>query len=283
MVWSLLWMFGGREDWSLEIQSLIDPYRIYLRDWVDGSNCCEWRGDRAGLVGCMENEGFQVLSSKLSNLDLSINQFNDKSILSCFNGNLSTLKSLDLSGNGLTAGSGSFYGLKVLSSRLKKLENLHLRWNQYNDSIFPSLTGFSSLKSLDLSYNQLTGSGFQLQPMRLGKLENLDLSGNQLNSSILSILSGLSSLKSLDLSHNKLTGSINSFQLQPVRLGKLENLDLSWNQCNDSIFPSLTGFSSLKSLDLSGNEMTGSGIIHSFYLNASHDILLIILFLYQQK
>nr|XP_034929556.1 receptor like protein 29-like [Populus alba] len=174
-------------------------------------------------------------------------------------------------------------GLKVLSSRLKKLENLHLRWNQYNDSIFPSLTGFSSLKSLDLSYNQLTGSGFQLQPMRLGKLENLDLSGNQLNSSILSILSGLSSLKSLDLSHNKLTGSINSFQLQPVRLGKLENLDLSWNQCNDSIFPSLTGFSSLKSLDLSGNEMTGSGIIHSFYLNASHDILLIILFLYQQK
>nr|TKR66303.1 hypothetical protein D5086_0000312700 [Populus alba] len=275
----------------LEIQSLIDPYRIYLRDWVDGSNCCEWREiecdnttrrviqlslrgagyptfsfsdfsdwvlnaslfqpfkelqslslTRAGLVGCMENEGFQVLSSKLSNLDLSINQFNDKSILSCFNGNLSTLESLDLSYNELIAGSGSFYGLKVLSSRLKKLENLHLSVNQYNDSIFPSLTGFSSLKSLDLSDNQLTGSGFQLQPMRLGKLENLDLSGNQLNSSILSILSGLSSLKSLDLSHNKLTGSINSFQLQPVRLGKLENLDLSWNQCNDSIFLLLLDF-----------------------------------------
>ena len=49
-------------------------------------------------------------------------------------------------------------GFKVLSSRLKTLENLHLGGNQCNDSIFPSLTGFSSLKSLDLSYNQLTGS-----------------------------------------------------------------------------------------------------------------------------
>ena len=114
-------------------------------------------------------------------------------MLSCFNGNLSTLKSLDLSGNGLTAGSGgSFYGnlliielrnlffspshiiffsmrlfpsnmlyhagFKVLSSRLKKLENLLLSRNHCNDSIFSSLTGFSSLKSLDLSHNQLTGS-----------------------------------------------------------------------------------------------------------------------------
>jgi len=26
----------------LEIQSLIDPDRLYLRDWVDSSNCCEW-------------------------------------------------------------------------------------------------------------------------------------------------------------------------------------------------------------------------------------------------
>jgi len=26
----------------LEIQSLIDPDRFYLRDWVDSSNCCEW-------------------------------------------------------------------------------------------------------------------------------------------------------------------------------------------------------------------------------------------------
>jgi Leucine-rich repeat (LRR) protein len=56
------------------------------------------------------------------------------------------------------------------------------------------------------------------------------------------------------------------FKVLSSRLKKLENLLLSGNQCNDSIFPSLTGFSSLKSLDLSYNELTGSGIIHSFYL-----------------
>jgi len=68
-----------------------------------------------------------------------------------------------------------------------------------------------------------------------------------------------------------------------MRLGKLENLDLSGNQLNNNILSILSGLSSLKSLDLSDNMLTGSGIIHSYYLNASHDILLIILFLYQQK
>nr|XP_034910464.1 receptor-like protein 14 isoform X1 [Populus alba] len=158
-------------------------------------------------------------------------------------------------------------GLKVLSSRLKKLENLHLRGNQYNDSIFPSLTGFSSLKSLDLSRNKLTGSGLQLQPMRLGKLENLDLSFNQLNNSILSILSGFSSLKSLDLSYNKLTGS--GFEIISSHLGKLENLDLSYNTFNNSIFSHLRGLSSLRSLKLSYNEWTGSITVNGTFFNSS--------------
>jgi len=26
----------------LEIKSLINPHGVFLRDWVDGSNCCEW-------------------------------------------------------------------------------------------------------------------------------------------------------------------------------------------------------------------------------------------------
>jgi hypothetical protein len=28
----------------LEIKALINPNSIYMRDWVDSSNCCEWYG-----------------------------------------------------------------------------------------------------------------------------------------------------------------------------------------------------------------------------------------------
>jgi len=65
-------------------------------------------------------------------------------------------------------------GLKVLSSRLKKLENLYLIGNQYNDSIFSSLSGFSSLKYLNLSANQLTGSstGINSKLHSLKKIED---------------------------------------------------------------------------------------------------------------
>ncbi|CAK7340490.1 unnamed protein product [Dovyalis caffra] len=120
------------------------------------------RGNR--LVGLYENQGFQVLSSKLKKLEilgLTQNQFNE-SILSSLSG-LSSLKSLYLSQNNLT-GSAGFYGntlsgFEVLAPRLKKLENLDLGWNKYNDSsIFPSLSEFQSLKFLDLSGNMLNGS-----------------------------------------------------------------------------------------------------------------------------
>nr|XP_034887672.1 receptor-like protein 13 [Populus alba] len=289
----------------LEIKALIDPNSIYMGDWVEySSNCCEWSGIECdnttgrvirlslqhardqrlgdwvlnaslflpfkelqsldlgynGLVGCSENEGFEVLPSKLEVLDLSENRFNDdKGILSCFNG-FSSLKSLDLSYNEVT---GS--GLKVLSSRLNNLENLYLIGNQCNDSIFSSITGFSSLKSLDLSYNEVTRSGLKVLSSRLKKLENLDLSSNQCNDSIFSSLTGFSSLKSLDLSDNQLTGS--GLKVLSSRLKKLENLYLRDNQFNDSIFSSLTGFSSLKSLDLSDNQLTGSstGINRTFF------------------
>ena len=65
-------------------------------------------------------------------------------------------------------------GHKVLSSRLKKLENLDLSSNQCNDSIFSSITGFSSLKSLDLSENQLTGlsTGINSKLHSLKKIED---------------------------------------------------------------------------------------------------------------
>ncbi|KAI5560284.1 hypothetical protein BDE02_16G037100 [Populus trichocarpa] len=269
--------------------SLFDARDYSLGDWVlNASLFLPFKELRSldlgynGLVGCLENEGFEVLSSKLRELGLSDNRFNnDNSILSCFNGNLSTLKSLDLSRNQLTAGSGGF---KVLSSRLKRLENLLLSWNHYNDSIFSSLSGFSSLKSLDLSHNQLTGSinSFEIISSHLGKLENLDLSYNIFNDSILSHLRGLSHLKSLNLSGNVLLGSttvngtfFNSSTLEELHLDR-SSLPINFLQ-NIGALPALKALSvgecdlhgtlpaqgwcelkNLKHLNLFGNNLGGS-------------------------
>eukprot|EP00258_Populus_trichocarpa_P040902 XP_024456921.1 receptor-like protein 13 [Populus trichocarpa] len=290
----------------LEIKPLIDPNSIYMRDWVEySSNCCEWYGIECdnttrrvihlslmdfrlgdwvlnaslflpfkelqsldlsynGLVGCSENQGFEVLSSKLRKLevlDLSLNRFNnDKGILSCFNG-LSALKSLDLSDNEVT---GS--GLKVLSSRLKKLENLYLRRNQCNDSIFSSLSGFSSLKYLNLSENQLTGSStginsFQVLASGLKNLLSLHLSDNKLNDSILSSFSGFSTLKSLHLSYNMFTGSTGLNGLRNLEILHLEMIDFK----ESILIESLGALPSLKTLQASFSNFThfGKGLWNS--------------------
>ncbi|KAL9355944.1 hypothetical protein Peur_049197 [Populus x canadensis] len=274
----------------LEIKALTDPNSICMGDWVEyGSNCCEWSriecdnttgrvirlslryardqslGDWVlnaslflpfkelqslglgynGLVGCSENQGFEVLPSKLEVLDLTRNRFNnDKSILSCFNG-LSALKSLDLSDNKVT---GS--GLKVLSSRLKKLENLYLRRNQCNDSIFSSITGFSSLKSLDLSLNEVTGSGW----CELKNLEQLSLSRNNLKGVLPPCLGNLSSLQILDLSYNQLEGNIALSHLS--HLTQLRSLSIKNNYFQVPIsFGSFMNLSNLKFFKCDNNEL----------------------------
>ncbi|KAL9392952.1 hypothetical protein Peur_012237 [Populus x canadensis] len=248
-----------------------------------------------GLVGCSENEGFEVLSSKLRKLEvlyLSENRFNDDiSILSCFNG-LSALKSLDLSGNEMT-GSGNFYvdRLKVLSSRLKKLENLDLRRNQCNDSIFSSITGFSSLKSLDLSDNQLTGSvscillrklrtlyllsiqpslktlslkdtnlicttTIFIVPFLLSLSQELHLDRTSLPLNFLQNIGTLPTLKVLSVGQCDLNGTLPAQGW--CELKNLKQLDLSENNFGGSLPDCLGNLSSLQLLDVSSNQFTAN-------------------------
>ncbi|KAI5587075.1 hypothetical protein BDE02_05G007300 [Populus trichocarpa] len=227
-----------------------------LEGWDKGHfNCCNW-----DMVVC-DNTTNRVIELHLFGVNYDdLNAVEDLDLNASLFLPFKELEILDLSFNHLVGGLKN-QGFQVLASGLRNLEELDLRYNKFNDSVLSSLSGFSFLKSLDLSGNMFTGStslnGFQVLASGLRNLEELYLSSNKLNDNILSSLSGFSTLKSLNLSGNMFTGST-SLNVLASGLRNLEELYLSSNKLNDNILSSLSGFSTLKSLDLSGNMFTGS-------------------------
>ncbi|XP_052198789.1 receptor-like protein 56 [Diospyros lotus] len=229
------------------------PNGVSLPSWVNNqsANCCQWE-----RVEC-NNTSKRVIQLSLYLLrDWTLGDwYFNASLLLPFE----ELKTLDLSYNFL-AGWVESEGFARLS-KLHNLEFLNLGGNSFDNSIITSIASLSSLKSLDLSINNIEGSTYFNGFARLSRLQNLEflnLAGNRCNNSILRYLDGLSSLRSLDVSFNDMTESIhiNSF----ARLSKLRNLEflnLRGNNFSNSILTSIGGLSSLKSLDLSDNDIKG--------------------------
>ncbi|XP_038698732.1 receptor-like protein 13 isoform X2 [Tripterygium wilfordii] len=241
-------------------------------NWPESSNsseCCEWE-----MVECNTTTGRITKLSLAQGVMETTEWYLNVSYFLPFE----QLKSLDLHSNYIV-GCVENEGFEVLWLRLKKLEVLDLRWNNFNDSIISSLSGFSSLKVLYLVNNEmgttLDTKGFE-SLWQLSNLEILDLSWNYFNNSLLSSLRGLSSLKELYLGINHLSGTINMedfngiFNLKKLDVnfneitgfesfkGDLEFLDLTNNNFTNSVFASLSGLSHLKTLNLSNNQLKGS-------------------------
>ncbi|KAK8481351.1 hypothetical protein V6N11_049169 [Hibiscus sabdariffa] len=186
------------------------------------------------IAGCVADQGFERLSSKLSKLeilDLSLNHFND-SILTSIS-ELSSLKSLSLRDNWLTLLNPT-NGIKMLS-KLNNLETLNLSRNNLGNNIFSQLHDFTSLKSLNL---RDCGLGGTINLLEFNTLMNL---------------------KELYLDRNGIEGIESSFREKgELRLNKLEVLGLAQNQFTNTIFTSLAALPNLKSLDLGFNKLKGA-------------------------
>ncbi|KAJ9678949.1 hypothetical protein PVL29_020994 [Vitis rotundifolia] len=133
------------------------------------------------------------------------------------------------------------------------LEELFLSHNQLEGEI-PKSFG-RSLVILDLSSNHLQGSVPDIVG-NMVSLEILSLSSNQLQGEIPKSFSNLCNLQLLELDSNNLTGQLPQ-DLLACANGTLVALSLSDNRFTGSV-PNLTGFSSLKRLNLGHNQLNGT-------------------------
>ncbi|KAL4272770.1 hypothetical protein GQ457_13G030230 [Hibiscus cannabinus] len=135
--------------------------------------------------------------------------------------NLANLKKLDLNNNHIESLQSSKDDGKNLQ-HLSRLEELNLDGNLLNNSVFASLNGFSNLKSLHISGNQLKGS---LGLCGLKNLEVLDVSLNAIEGIFPHCFGNLTSLRKLDISYNQFSGNLTPL----ANLTSLEYISLSRN------------------------------------------------------
>ncbi|KAJ9189854.1 hypothetical protein P3X46_001105 [Hevea brasiliensis] len=159
------------------------------------------------------------------------------------------------------------------------LTSIDLSMNKLGGSIPPELGNLVNLTRLSLAHNHLQGC----LPPHLStwkKLDTFDVGFNSLNCSIPSSLGNLTSLSTLVLEENRFTGGIPPFLSKldrlsllrmggnllageiPSSIGTLKNLryglDLRSNGLIGHIPRELGYLSSLQSLDISSNSLTGS-------------------------
>ncbi|XP_049379052.1 receptor-like protein 14 [Solanum stenotomum] len=247
----------------------------YLSSWEanETSDCCQWEGIVCSNITRRVVE-LSIIAKKISQEEQlrTLNGTNTDDILNnwLFNASLfipfKNLKALNIPGHSL-AGWVKNEGFE----KLRKLERLDLSGNKFNRSIFQSLSQLSSLKSLNLSSNNIAprsemwftdnkiGSGSE-RLSGLDKLEILDLSYNNLEDenvlSALELNTSRTTLKKLDIRYNRFQSFIPNEELGALR--NIEYLLLDGNTLDENFLRSSGVMSSLKVLSVAHCNLNGT-------------------------
>ncbi|RHN51142.1 putative leucine-rich repeat-containing, plant-type, leucine-rich repeat domain, L [Medicago truncatula] len=191
-------------------------------------------------------------STSLSILDLSWNNFASSLIFQWVSNISSNLVELDLSVNDMVdLPSNSF------SCSLPKLRELRLSWNKFTSfMILHSLSNISSnLVELDLSQNRLEDPPSYGYGTVMNSLQEIDLSYNKLKGVAFKSFMNVCTLRSLNLIQNNFTEDLQTI-LRNLSSGCVRNSLQVDNRITGTL-PDLSAFTSLKTLDLSSNQLSG--------------------------
>ncbi|KAL6868144.1 hypothetical protein ACP4OV_014989 [Aristida adscensionis] len=148
-----------------------------------------------------------------------------------------------------------FKGVDCWNPNENKVLSLHLGSMGLKGQFPDGLENCSSMTSLDLSSNSLSGPIPSDISKRLPYITNLDLSYNSFSGQIPESLANCTYLNAVNLQHNKLTGMIPG---QLASLNRLTQFNVADNQLSGQIPTSLSKFppSSFANQDLCGNPLS---------------------------
>ncbi|KAL8029408.1 hypothetical protein ABFX02_14G223700 [Erythranthe guttata] len=152
----------------------------------------------------------------------------------------------------------SFYGPIPNISNSTKLQRIDLSFNNFNSTIPDWLYSLKDLEFLNLRGNYLQGT-LSNGIANLTSLNTLDLTTNHLSGEIpRGITANLCKMQSLDLSGNNFQGEISDWfgNMSDCFLGSLEYLNLARNQLSGHLPAQFGEFKSHKSIGLDSNNLS---------------------------
>ncbi|GAA0164940.1 hypothetical protein LIER_20462 [Lithospermum erythrorhizon] len=208
-----------------------DSSNFLSQNWSARASVCSWIG-----ITCGSNQRVTTLN---------LRSFGLKGTLSPHLGNLTFLKSLDISNNSLSG----FIPSNVFN--MSSLEVANVSGNSFSGSLPLERCG-AIMKELYMDYNELSGP-FPSYVLGCMNLEVLSMRDNKFLGNIPKEVSNMTALKRLNLANNMFIGEL------PVELASLQLEDLRIFGCNltGPIPPAIFNISSLEVLLLARNNFSG--------------------------